>query len=301
MASKDNKNEKHEKPIKDLLNFSIVIIDKPAGPTSFTVSDYVWRQLKDFGINKTSHFGTLDPQVTGVLPIAIGRSCRLTGFFLGHDKTYIGVIHVHKEHELSDLQKVINKNFMGKIMQKPPIKSSVKRVEREREVKRFELLERGENKKDFLFIAEVQGGTYIRKLCSDLGELKEVGGAHMLELRRMNAGIFSESDKRIVSLYEFKDAVDELKKGNEEKIRKILIPSEEAIKKIMPVVQIRNDANVLRALFTGKQLFNRDMIGKIPKLKEGDNFAVFAGDRFIEIAKRGIDEITAGKAQFVLA
>ena len=236
MASKDNKNEKHEKPIKDLLNFSIVIIDKPAGPTSFTVSDYVWRQLKDFGINKTSHFGTLDPQVTGVLPIAIGRSCRLTGFFLGHDKTYIGVIHVHKEHELSDLQKVINKNFMGKIMQKPPIKSSVKRVEREREVKRFELLERGENKKDFLFIAEVQGGTYIRKLCSDLGELKEVGGAHMLELRRMNAGIFSESDKRIVSLYEFKDAVDELKKGNEEKIRKILIPSEEAIKKIMPGV-----------------------------------------------------------------
>ena len=48
-------------------------------------------------------------------------------------------------------------------------------------------------------------------------------------------------------------------------------------------------------------MFNRDMIGKIPKLKEGDNFAVFAGDRFIEIAKRGIDEITAGKAQFVLA
>lgn len=291
--------DKSEKPIKELLNFSIAIIDKPAGPTSFTVSDYVWKQLRDFGVNKTSHFGTLDPQVTGVLPVAVGRACRLTGFFLGHDKKYIGVLHAHKEQDLKELQKIINNNFMGKIKQTPPIKSSVKRVEREREVKRFELLERGENKKDFLFITEVEGGTYIRKLCSDLGDI--IGGAHMLELRRVDAGIFSESDKRMVSLYEFKEAVEELKKGNEEKIRKILVPAEEAIKKIMPVVQIRNDANVLRALFTGKPLFNKDIIGKVPKLKERDNFAVFAGDRFIEIAKKGNDSVVAGKAMFVLA
>ena len=291
--------DKNEKPIKELLNFSIAIIDKPAGPTSFTVSDYIWKQLKDFGINKTSHFGTLDPQVTGVLPVAIGRACRLTGFFLGHDKIYVGVLHAHKEQEIKELQKIINENFMGKIKQTPPIKSSVKRVEREREVKRFEILERGENKKDFLFIAEVEGGTYIRKLCSDLGDI--IGGAHMLELRRMNAGIFSEDDKRRVSLYEFKDAVDELKKGNEEKIREILVPAEEAIKKIMPVVQIRKDENVFRALFSGKPLFNKDIIGKVPKIGWGENFAVFAGDRFIEIAKRLDDDVIAGKALFVLA
>ena len=175
------------KSIKELLNFGIIVIDKPTGPTSFSISDYVRKQL---GLTKTSHFGTLDPQVTGVLPIALGRACKLTGTFLGHDKTYIGIMHTHKEQDIKELQKIINENFLGTIKQTPPKKSRVKRQERERDINRFELLEVSENKKDFLFISEVQGGTYIRKLCSDLGE--KIGGAHMLELRRIKAGIFKE-------------------------------------------------------------------------------------------------------------
>ena len=76
---------------------------------------------------------------------------------------------------------MIKEKFLGKIIQMPPVKSRVKRVEREREIISFEILE---NKgKDYLFKTEVQGGTYIRKLIDDLG--KELGvGAHMLELRR---------------------------------------------------------------------------------------------------------------------
>ncbi|MBC8435193.1 RNA-guided pseudouridylation complex pseudouridine synthase subunit Cbf5, partial [archaeon] len=114
------------KPIHELLNFGILNIDKPAGPTSFTISDYIRKKL---GLNKTSHFGTLDPQVTGVLPIALGRACKLTGFFLGHDKEYIGVMHTHKEQEMEDLQKIINDKFTGIITQMPPVKSAVKRQE----------------------------------------------------------------------------------------------------------------------------------------------------------------------------
>jgi len=299
--------EKYKAPIKELLNFAIINIDKPCGPTSFSVSDYVYKQLREFGVNKTSHFGTLDPKVTGVLPVAIGRACRLTGFFLGHDKEYIGIIHVHKEQDIAELQKIINDNFMGKIKQTPPIKSRVKRVEREREVKRFELLERNEeSKKDFLFIAEVEGGTYIRKLCSDLGEI--IGGAHMLELRRIRAGIFSEndSDHRSVSLYEFKEAVEEFRQSNgkkDEKLRKMLIPAGDAIKKIMGFVYVRNDMHVLKALLTGKPLFTKDIIGKF-SVREGENFAVFVkndNEQFIEIAKKTNDGVIAGKAQFVLA
>src|SRR3989344_5362030 len=86
---------KSEKTIKELLEFGIINIDKPQNPTSFNVSDFVRKKLEPFGIRKTSHFGTLDPKVTGVLPIALNRACKLTGFFLGEDKEYVGIMRFH--------------------------------------------------------------------------------------------------------------------------------------------------------------------------------------------------------------
>lgn len=280
------------KTIKELLNFSIINIDKSSGPTSFTISDYVRRRLNDasFEITKTSHFGTLDPKVTGVLPIALGRACKLTGFFLGHDKTYVGIIHTHKEQDMGEMQKIIDKNFVGKIKQTPPKKSRVKRQERIREVKKWEILEESKDKRDFLFVAEVQGGTYIRKLCSDLGEI--IGGAHMAELRRTHAGIFNE--KSIVNLYDFDKAIEELKKGNERTIRKMLTSGEEAIKKILPVIQV--EKTCVKQLLTGKPLFKKDIKGELPK---EDIFAVFCGNRFIEISKKTKEKGIIGKAEFV--
>lgn len=284
--------------IKKLLNFSIVNIDKPAGPTSFSVSEYVARKLKKYGIKKTSHFGTLDPKVTGVLPIALGRACKLTGYFLGHDKVYVGILHTHSEQDIKELQKIIDDNFVGKIKQTPPVRSSVKRAERIREVYRWDLLEvegNDEIGKDFLFVAEVEGGTYIRKLCSDLGEI--VGGAHMDELRRTRAGIFSEEEK-LIKLEDFDEAIEGLEKGNEEKLRNILTPADEAIKKIMPVVQVEKDC--VKHLLTGKGLFKGSILGDVPA--EGF-FAVFQGNKFIEIAQRVKErrngKEVAGKPAFV--
>jgi len=71
--------------IKDLLNFGLINIDKSAGPTSYSVSEFVKRQL---GLKKTSHMGTLDPKVTGVLPVTLGRACKLADYFIKHDKSY---------------------------------------------------------------------------------------------------------------------------------------------------------------------------------------------------------------------
>jgi H/ACA ribonucleoprotein complex subunit 4 len=271
--------------IKKLLNFGIIIIDKPSGPTSFSVSDFVRKSLE---INKTSHFGTLDPQVTGVLPIALGRACRLTGFFLGHNKTYVGIIRVHKKISLEKLQGLINKNFLGKIMQLPPKKSRVKRAIREREIISFELLEKEGN--DFLFITEVQGGTYIRKLCSDLGDL--IGGAHMLELRRTKAGIFSE--KQIVNLYDLEKAVQEHKNGNSKLLEKIIIPAETAIKEIVEFVQAKSDS--LKKILTGKPLEKTDL-KTIPKQ---DLFAVFNKEEFLEIAEKIPNDSFFARPKFVL-
>ena len=121
---------KSKKTIKELLEFGIINIDKSSGPTSFDVSEFVKKKL---GLRKTSHFGTLDPKVTGVLPVALNRACKLTGFFLGEDKEYIGIMRIHEDISQKDVEKAIEKKFLGIIKQTPPVKSRVKRQERERD------------------------------------------------------------------------------------------------------------------------------------------------------------------------
>jgi H/ACA ribonucleoprotein complex subunit 4 len=266
---------KSKKSISELIEFGIINIDKPSGPTSFDVSDFVRKKLE---LRKTSHFGTLDPKVTGVLPIALNRACKLTGFFLGENKKYIGIMRIHEETDIKKLNEIINRKFIGKIMQKPPVKSRVKRVEREREIISFKILE--EEKKDFLFQTEVQGGTYIRKLIDDLG--KETGkGAHMLELRRISAGIFSECDKKYpsVNLYDFEKAVDEYREGNEDKLRNMIIPGE-IIMELYPSVNVKKE--IIRKLFNGSPIFDRDLDKKY-EVEKGKRICVFSKDKFIGI------------------
>ncbi len=256
-----------KKPLSELLEFGILNIDKSSGPTSFDVSDFVRKKLN---LRKTSHFGTLDPKVTGVLPIALNRACKLTGFFISHDKEYIGIMRLHEDVELDKIKAAIKKKFLGKINQVPPVKSRVKRQEREREIYEFELLE--QDGKDIMFRVKCQGGTYIRKLVDDLG--KELGiGAHMLELRRISAGIFSENDKEFVNLYDLDGA-------DEKKLREIIIPAEDAIKKIMSSVLVEKYA--IERLYTGKVFKKEDLVEK-NKLKKGERFAAFSGEKFIGI------------------
>jgi len=157
-----------KKTIKELLEFGVINIDKSRGPTSFAVSQFVKKTL---GLAKTAHMGTLDPQVTGVLPVTLNRACKLSNWFMGQDKEYVGIMRLHGEVSDEELEKEMDK-LRGKITQLPPVRSAVKRAEREREVKKFEILER--KGKDVLFVAIVEAGTYIRKLCSDLGD--EIGG-----------------------------------------------------------------------------------------------------------------------------
>jgi len=263
----------NEKPLSELINFGIINLDKPAGPTSFSVSDFVRKSLN---INKTSHAGTLDPQVTGVLPILLGRACRLSDFFMHKDKTYVGIMRLHKEIDEDVLKKTIEK-FIGKIIQLPPVRSSVKRAVREREVKHFKILEiQG---KDVLFETQVQAGTYIRTLCDNIG--KEIGGAHMLELRRTQAGIFSESDDSFINLYDFEKALEEHKARNDLPLRKIIIPADIALQKVMHSIEI-SDKNI-KQLLTGKPLMSSDLIGDLP---DSEIFAAFCSDKLIGVYKK---------------
>ncbi len=121
-------------------------------------------------------------------------------------------MHLHKEIPLPQLQEAIQQ-FVGKIRQKPPIKSAVKRVERTREIYEFELLEIKD--KDVLFRIKCEAGTYIRVVCHNLG--KQLGcGAHMAELRRTQAGPFTEKDN-LITLNDLQDAFHYYKNENNPK------------------------------------------------------------------------------------
>jgi len=259
-------------PISDLLEFCIINVDKPSGPTSFKVAD---RVRKILGVKKTGHFGTLDPKVTGVLPIAINRACKLSGFFMGQDKEYVGKMYLHSDVSEEELAREMEE-FVGKIMQKPPVKSRVKRVLRERNVNEFKILKFNKGGKIIEFHADVQAGTYIRKLISDLGE--RVGGAHMVGLRRVRAGLF-KVDKS-VKIEEIEEAVEKLKDGDEKMLREMLIPAE-IIKEIVSEVQVKDES--VGGLLNGKPLMKGDVV---KELVEEGLMSVFCGERFIGIYRR---------------
>lgn len=287
---------KQEKSVEELLEFGIINIDKPVGPTSFSVSDSVKKKL---GLRKTSHFGTLDPKVTGILPVALNRACKLTGFFIGENKKYIGIMRLHKEIDLEKIKEKIKEEFLGDIMQTPPVKSRVKREERKRNIKSFEIIEKKEL--DVLFEVDCQGGTYIRKLIHDLGESLGIG-AHMLELRRTKAGIFAEkpSEKRsipgCIKLYEIDKAFKDYQKGKPETLKKIITPAE-IVSELYNIVQIKEDRK--DKILTGKPIYNEDVIQE-NNLPIGDTASVFCGNQFIGMYKLLKKGDLFAKPEFVL-
>jgi H/ACA ribonucleoprotein complex subunit 4 len=274
---------KQKKSMKELLEFGILNINKPSGPTSFDVSDSVKKKLD---VRKTSHFGTLDPKVTGVLPIALNRACKLTGFFLGEDKEYVGIMKIHQDISLKEIEKAIKKEFLGKITQLPPIKSRVKREERQREIKSFKILEK--DGRNVLFQVECEGGTYIRKLIHDLGEHLKIG-AHMLELRRVRAGIFKE--EKSYTLYDLEKATKD-----EKALKEMIIPGE-VITELYPIVQIKKEFT--DRILHGQPIYRENLTKKY-EFNDEDKISVFSDSRFIGVFKVINQDKIFAKPLFVL-
>lgn len=206
-----------DRNVDELIKYGIININKPSGPTSHQVVDYVKKILN---IKHAGHSGTLDPRVTGVLPIALDKATRIVQVLLKAGKEYIGIMHLHSDVTESKLYQACEK-FTGKIKQIPPIKSAVKRRERERSIYYFDILEI--NEKDILFRVGCEAGTYIRKLVHQIGQELKVG-AHLSQLIRTRVGIFN--DENWCSLQDLKDAFEFWKDGNKKEIRKIIKPFE---------------------------------------------------------------------------
>jgi H/ACA ribonucleoprotein complex subunit 4 len=235
-----------KRPISALLDYGLILIDKPDGPTSHEVVAWVKRILK---IDKAGHSGTLDPAATGLLPIGLGEGTKAISVLLLGPKEYYALARMHTSIAEDKLVSVIGQ-FTGDIYQRPPQRSSVRRATRVRKIYHFEMVDRY----DRLVLLQVicQSGTYIRKIIYDVGEVLGPG-ATMVELRRTRVSNFFEREHDFTKLHDLTDAFEMYKQKNDDdtKLRKLIKPIELCLEGIRGAV-VRDTA--VDALCHGAQL-----------------------------------------------
>jgi len=197
--------------------FGFLVLDKPAGPTSH---DCVARVRRAYGLKRVGHGGTLDPAVTGVLPIALGPATRLLPYLPG-EKAYLATVQLGVRTRTDDLEGAVLQKcplpshllwheieaalspFLGSIAQRPPAFSAV-HVQGQRayalaragqdvelsprcvHLHRLELLSWDPSQGTLQLAIDCSAGTYVRSLARDLGEALGCGAA-LANLRRTSA------------------------------------------------------------------------------------------------------------------
>lgn len=211
----------------------IIIVNKPQG---FTSQDVVSKIKKILNEKKAGHTGTLDPLATGVLPVLLGNSTKLSKYLVEHDKIYVAKIRLGEKTETGDsegkiieeknvpelsvskVENVLN-SFLGKQMQLPPMYSAIKVngkklyeyarngqtadiPEREIEVYSISLISFENN--EIEFEVKVSKGTYIRTLCEDIA--KALG----------TVGFMAKLQRTIVDRFKIEDSYtfEQIEKGN---------------------------------------------------------------------------------------
>ncbi|QLG48696.1 RNA-guided pseudouridylation complex pseudouridine synthase subunit Cbf5 [Natrinema halophilum] len=227
----------------ELLTFGVVNLDKPPGPSSHQVSGWLRDAVdetlaeRDTGttIDRAAHAGTLDPKVTGCLPVMLGDATRLAPVFLEGSKEYIAVLECHAPVP-GDAAAIVSE-FEGPIYQKPPRKSAVSRRLRVREVYDLEVLETDERR--LLLRIRCESGTYVRKLCHDLGLALGTGG-HMGHLRRTATDPFD--DRTLYSPFDFLDALAFWREDDDPDVLYDVVDPAERILEGIPSVVIADSA-----------------------------------------------------------
>ncbi|WNS44833.1 tRNA pseudouridine(55) synthase TruB [Paenibacillus sp. MMS20-IR301] len=200
----------------------VLAVYKPAG---FTSHDVVAKARRILGMKRIGHTGTLDPQVTGVLPLCLGRATRVVEYIQELPKEYVATLRLGLASDTEDLTGTITESveevhvteaevlavldsFKGVISQVPPMYSAVKvdgkrlyelaregktveRKSREVEIYEIEMLGmvHSGNYPDIKFRALCSKGTYIRTLCVDIGRALGVPAVMVQLERTMSAGI----------------------------------------------------------------------------------------------------------------
>lgn len=265
----------------------IIVIDKPKGRTSHDMVYFIRRMT---GIKKVGHTGTLDPDATGVLPLCIGNGTKVSDMLLESDKCYRAELILGMTTDTQDLsgnvleEKEVNlreeeivkaaESFVGEIEQIPPMYSAIKQDGK----KLYELARKGievERKPRRVTINEItivkidkntvtidvdcSKGTYIRTLCSDIGEKLGCGGC-MGNLRRTKAGMFNIDESHTV------EEIEKLKENG--KLGDIILPVDSVFMKY-PKIQL-NEKQV-KSVTNGIRMTYRGVEGQTYRVYDNNN------------------------------
>ena len=256
-----------ERPANQYIQYGTINLDKPAGPTSHEVAAWVKRIMH---LNAIGHGGTLDPKVTGILPITLEDSTKVVQAFLYSGKEYVCVMKLHKDAKEEEIKRVLSE-FEDEIYQRPPLRSSVKRQLRTRRIYYIEYLEH--DGRNVLFKVGCEAGTYIRKLCFDIGEILGAG-AHMQELRRTRSGSFTETSATKVTLHDVAYWFGEWEQKKDEAIlHKFIVPMEEALA-LLPKIVVRDSC--IDALCHGANLTAPGVLQVESGVAKGSILAIFS-------------------------
>jgi H/ACA ribonucleoprotein complex subunit 4 len=253
----------------------IINLDKPRGPTSHEIVAWVKRILN---LKRGGHGGTLDPAVSGVLPVAIEDATKIVQVLLPAGKEYACAMQLHGDVSQHRLEQILSE-FTGEIYQRPPLRAAVKRKLRTRKIYYIELLER--EGRIVLMRVGCEAGTYMRKLCHDIGEALGCG-AHMRELRRTRTGPFREDSS--VRLQDLADAYAFWREDGDEKLlRNVVSPAEVAVEHL-PKLVIRDGA--VDALCHGADLAAPGVLRVDSGISAGDLVAVLTlKGELVELAR----------------
>lgn len=217
----------------------VLAVYKPAG---FTSHDVVAKARRILGMKRIGHTGTLDPQVTGVLPLCLGRATRVVEYIQELPKEYVATLRLGLASDTEDMTGTITESveevhvteaeilavlnsFKGVISQVPPMYSAVKvdgkrlyelaregktveRKSREVEIYEMEMLDMAwsGNYPDVTFRVLCSKGTYIRTLCVDIGRALGVPGVMVKLERTLSAGISASHCLTLEQIAEHKEA-----------------------------------------------------------------------------------------------
>ncbi|KAA8922887.1 RNA-guided pseudouridylation complex pseudouridine synthase subunit Cbf5 [Thermoplasma sp.] len=243
-----------------------IVIDKPQGPTSHQVDHWVREIL---GTEKVAHIGTLDPNVTGVLTMAIGKAVRLVDVVHESPKEYVGVMRFYDDITEEEVRYYFGK-FTGKIYQLPPVRSAVSRSLRVKTIYSLDLLEKRDRL--VLFHVKCESGTYIRTLCTDIGYVSGKGG-QMVDLRRTSTGPFTED--KCITLQDLAAMVELARKGEDAMIRDHILDMTYAFRD-HPKIVVKRSA--LRNIAHGSDLYAGGIKIIDGKFRKGDRVAVISED-----------------------
>jgi len=279
----------------------ILVVDKPAGYTSFRVVSKVRGMAKT---KKVGHAGTLDPAATGVLPVFLGGATRFIDLLPEHGKRYTATFVLGITTDTQDATGNVLRTrpveagekevagalsrFIGKISQIPPMYSAlrqdgrrlyelarqgieVERAPREIEIESINLLWRDEAAGRYCIDVSCSKGTYIRTICHDLGELLGCG-AVLEDLRRTHACGFSLTSSH--ALQRLQALADK------ENLGSVLLPLESVF---AGLPRLNLDERCARLFKNGVRL-GLDIFGQSFN-QDGERFAVFGpGEVFLGLA-----------------